>query len=908
MFTDIVGSTGLRDALVLKLGNARGNDDYRDQILDPHNARIRGIVEAHSGFEVKTIGDSFMVAFAEPEKAVACAAAIQRSLSADPIPAGENGAPLAVRIGMHTGQATLVERDGRPDYDGHAVNIAARVESLGGGERILCSGETAIHARNVPGIRLHDHGQYTLKGVSSRVQIFEVLWHDELDPVAPRKAQESLPYPWLTSWVGREREMTALHEALTSARLVTLHGPGGVGKTRLAVETLLAKGTGLPRETVFVPLEGATTASGGLLGALRTALDFTEADAPDVDALSRLLARSERLLLLDNFESVIDEAGLVHRLTTTTPGLRVLVTSQQPLRIPGEKVVELETMETIGDLTSLESYRLFEGLASQRDATWQPDDPAAMREVLEATDGLPYIIELVAAIAYRRTLLQLNRELREHLRDVRDQSPAGREKRHLSPADCLDWAIGRLPADARAALPGLSVFAGGFTDESAEAVAVVKLATLDTLVDAALLRFDRAAGRYSMLSTTLLYAKEALTEDDAASLARAHAHWFIDRLCREDDVLRARGGETQKQARAWIGGELENVQAAVAWSEEHESGLFTIAVQAFALYLRQTGRFSEDVRLMEELLRRCDVASDSELWAGTQNNLGNAYSTLPTGDRGENLTKAIACYEAARRVYTEHDFPWHWAMTQNNLGLVYSNLPAGDRGKNLAKAIACCEAALRVYTERDFPMDWARTQNNLGGAYLYLPTGDRGENLAKAIVYLEGPLRVYMERDFPLDWAVMQNNLGVAYWNLPADDRGENLAQAITYFEAALRVFTERDFPLDWATLQNNLGDAYSKVPAGVRAENLAKAIVCYEAALGLRTERDFPLDWADTQLGLAQAYENRPDDDRAAHVARAIAAFEAAARGYASCGIADKAEKALQQAARLRALSTENA
>ena len=130
----------------------------------------------------------------------------------------------------------------------------------------------------------------------------------------------------------------------------------------------------------------------------------------------------------------------------------------------------------------------------------------------------------------------------------------------------------------------------------------------------------------------------------------------------------------------------------------------------------------------------------------TQNNLGNAYSDLPTGDRGENLRRAIACYEAALRVYTEADFPSDWATTQNNLGNAYSDLPTGDRGENLRRAIACYEAALRVRTEADFPSDWARTQNNLGNAYRDLPTGDRGENLRRAIACYEAALRVYTER------------------------------------------------------------------------------------------------------------------------------------------------------------------
>lgn len=909
MFTDIVGSTGLRDALVLKLGNTRGNDDYRDQILDPHNARIGAILEAHDGFEVKTIGDSFMAAFAEPEKAVACAAAIQRSLTDDSIAAGDNGASLAVRIGMHTGQATRVQRDGKPDYDGHAVNIAARVESLlEGGGRILCSEQTESQARHAPGVRFHNHGEYTRKGLSERLVIFEVLWHKGLEPEAPKKTQGTLPYPWLTRWVGREREMTALHEALLSARLVTLHGPGGVGKTRLAVETLLAKTSGLPRETVFVPLEGASSASGGLLGALRTALDLTEADAPDVDALSRLLARSERLLLLDNFESVIGEAGDVHRLATTTSGLRVLVTSQQPLAIPGEKVVELETMKTKGDLTALESYRLFEGLARQRDATWQPDDHTAMREVLEATDGLPYIIELVAATAHRRTLKQLDRELREHLTGVRDQSPAGsREKRHLSPADCLDWALGRLPDDARAALPRLSIFAGGFTDESAETVGGVKLTTLDTLVDAALLRFDRTTGRYSMLPTTRQYAREVLPEDETATLKGTHARSFIDRLNREDEALRARGGESQKQARDWISGELENVQSAVAWSEGNEPGLFSVAVRAFVIYLQQNGRFSENVRLNEVLLSRCDMASDPQAWAMTQSSLGSAYFWLSTSNRSENLAKAISCYEAALRVQTERDFPADWARTQNNLGNAYFFLLTGNRTENVAKAIGCYEAALRVYTERDFPAGWGSVHHNLGNAYLDRSAGDREENLAKAIAYCGAALRVLTERDFPADWAKIQNTLGTAHLKLPASDRRENLAKAIVCYEAALRVQTERDFPVGWADTQANLAVAYWSLSED-RRENLAKAIAYCEAALRVRTERDFPKDWADIQYNLAVAYEERPDGDRAGNVARAIVGFEAAARGYSSCGIASEAEEALQRAARLRALSTENA
>lgn len=150
MFTDIVGSTMLRDTLIAQHGEGEGNRLYRERYLDPHNVRIREFLEKHDGFEVKMNGDSFMVAFAQPEDAVLCAAAIQRSLRVDPIRTATT--PLAVRIGMHTGQAAYVERDGKPDYDGHAVNIAARVESLlKGGERIYCRARRRRSRRWDPG-------------------------------------------------------------------------------------------------------------------------------------------------------------------------------------------------------------------------------------------------------------------------------------------------------------------------------------------------------------------------------------------------------------------------------------------------------------------------------------------------------------------------------------------------------------------------------------------------------------------------------------------------------------------------------------------------------------------------------------------------------------------------------------
>jgi tetratricopeptide (TPR) repeat protein len=158
------------------------------------------------------------------------------------------------------------------------------------------------------------------------------------------------------------------------------------------------------------------------------------------------------------------------------------------------------------------------------------------------------------------------------------------------------------------------------------------------------------------------------------------------------------------------------------------------------------------------------------------------------GSQRENLHRAIACYEVGLRVYTESDFPAEWAKTQNNLGNAYMKLPTGDRATNLWKAIACYAASLRVFTETDFPAEWAKIQYNLGNTYTKLPTGDRTSNLKKAIACYEDALHVRTETEFPTGWAETQSNLGEALEKLSAITKEKSLLiGAIACFEAAIR-------------------------------------------------------------------------------------------------------------------------
>ena len=373
--------------------------------------------------------------------------------------------------------------------------------------------------------------------------------------------------------------------------------------------------------------------------------------------------------------------------------------------------------------------------------------------------------------------------------------------------------------------------------------------------------------------------------DECASLAWYHRHTL------EPEAALAHWNELAKSARSSVPLRMLEHFSLLKWWDPvglldgAASTGMARAADSFGFELRRSSlgnraaNLAKAISCHEAALRVRTEADFPQDWAVTQNNLGNAWTDLPTGDRAANLAKAISYYEAALRVRIEADFPQDWAVTQNNLGNTWGVLPTGNRAANLAKAISCHEAALRVRTETDLPRDWALTQNSLGNAWWNLPTGDRAANLAKAIGYYEAALRVHTEVDFPREWALTQNNLGNAWGVLPTGNRAANLAKAISCYEAALRVFTEVDFPQDWALTQNNLGSAWGDLPTGDRAANLAKAISCYEAALRVRTEADFPQDWAVTQHNLGTALLYLPTGDRAANLAKAIGYYEAALR-----------------------------
>jgi predicted ATPase/class 3 adenylate cyclase len=886
-FTDIVDSTTKNLAI---------GDRAYEEIADRHDALIRSIA---GDAELKTIGDSFMLEFSDPAEAISKMVEVQRRLASTPIKIGDE--PLLVRVGIHIGNPLPAPGAvGQEDYRGSTVNQAARYESLARGGQILISEQLHLLVKDrlhdLPEIRYHDWGPYYLKGVGWR-SVYEVLW-DRKPPVAPSGRAQHGPRRFLVPFVGRERELNSIQQYLESSRfpLVTLKGPGGMGKTRLADEIERRASQFFDDGIFFVELESTPNNP-------KDVEDQIRADCKiESGATDEFFANKAALLILNNCESVTSARGLIRGFLKRCGGLRILATSQAPLNIAGEQLWPVDSLEPD------DSEKMFLEYARRRSPGFEisPDDREHIEELFRVTDRIPFCLELAAAkVRPGSSLRNIVAGIQESLSTLSAETES---PRHRSVSACLDWSFGLLADAEKNLFPKLSVFEGGCLPADVAVVCQTPSAKaiLTSLNDSSLLRLQ--GDRFFVLPTAREYAGTKLGEAKV-ELRQRHAEHYV--AVAEAADIKTRSSEYQ-EGLALLRREFENLRAGILWAIEVQHDEMIIRYShALAGNLATLQRVSAEVQFCERALEAARRLRVQRLEGSANLDLGNAMKELPTGNRAENLSKAIACYQAALNVYTEREFPVQWAGAENNLSVAYRNLPTGDRNENLRRAIACCEAAQRVFTEREFPLNYAMTQNNLGNVYLDLLTEDRSDNLRRAIACYEAAQRVFTERESPADYAMTQNNLGIAYRNLPTGDRNENLRRAIACFEAAQRVYTEREFPVQWAITQNNLGNAYRNLPTGDRDDNLRRAIACYEAALRVYTERDFPLDWAGTETNLADAYSKRTSGDRAENLRRAIQCYENAARGYRSADINSEADQAALRAAELKQhleqTSTEN-
>ena len=584
LFTDVEGST--------KLLHELGAEAYAKALAE-HRHILRTAFGAHCGVEVDTQGDAFFVAFPTAPGALQAAQEAQTALASGPI---------RVRMGLHTGTPHLAEEG----YVGVDVHQGARIAAAGHGGQVLLSNET----RELAPIDVTDLGEHRLKDFEGPVSIYQL--GAERFPPLKTISNTNLPRP-ASSFVGREREVEEVTALLRDgARLLTLTGPGGSGKTRLAIE---AAAEVVPEFKAGVFWVG--------LAPLRDPALVTATIAQTLgakDGLADHIGERELMLLLDNLEQVVEAAPELASLVEACPNLRLLVTSRELLRVRGE--VEYPVLP----LAEPEAVELFCARARV-----EPDP--TVHALCQALDNLPLALELAAArasvLSPRQILERLSGRL-DLLRGGRDADPRQQTLRAT-----IEWSYELLTPAEQRLFARLAVFRGGCTLEAAEEVAEADLDTLGSLVDKSLLR--HLDERFRMLETIREYAAERLAASgEAEGLRRRHAEHFLA-------LAEAAYPNLRGSPKAWLDrleAEHDNLRAALDRLEAAgETQLGLRLAGALYRYWYMRGQLAEGRRRLEAALR-----ADERPTAARARALNGA--AVMAADGGELATGRLRAEEA----------------------------------------------------------------------------------------------------------------------------------------------------------------------------------------------------------------------------------------------------------------------
>ncbi len=584
LFTDIEGSTRL----------LHEHGERYAELLAEHRRILRNVFVLHGGIEVDTQGDAFFVAFSQASNAAAAAEEIRKVDS-----------PVKVRIGIHTGEP-IVTAEG---YVGIDVHRAARICAAAQGGQVVLSRRTA---ELLDGTAVRDLGMHRLKDLGEPEKLFQ-LGDGEFPPLRSLNATNLPAQPG--PLVGRDRELAELAELTRSERVVTLIGPGGSGKTRLALHAAAESVGAFDDGVLWVPLAAITDP------------EIVEAEIGRTigaqDGLADHIDEKRMLLLLDNLEQLLpDVASRLASLGDRCPNLHLLLTSRAPLRIAAEREYAVDP------LPEADAVALFR----QRAFVSEPED--AVHEICRRLDGLPLAIELAAA----RTRVLTPDRLLERLGLALPVLTGGRRdapERQQTLRATIEWSFDLLPAEERQLFARLAVFAGSFTAESAEAVCGASLDRVEALVEHSLVR-RWETGRLGMLETIRELAFEKLEESGEADVIRRRHAEFLLALAQSANLsLKSLGHGPQRHD--LVLPEQHNLRAALDWTVDNDPELglrLAVAIENFWV----TQDSTEGVRRFEALLDRAgdvDLALHARAmldyggcadWSGDYERAGPAYA------------------------------------------------------------------------------------------------------------------------------------------------------------------------------------------------------------------------------------------------------------------------------------------
>lgn len=645
LFTDIEGSTARWEA----------HGGEMKAAVASHDALLREIFERHEGFVFKTVGDAFCVAFPTAPNALESAIEGQRALAGVDHSAVQG---ISVRMGLHTGHAE--ERDN--DYFGPTVNRVARIMSTGhGGQIIVSSATRSLLQGSLPSdTTLIDLGLHRLKDLSEPEHVWQVHAAGLRQDFPALNSLDALPnnLPNLvTSFHGRESDLEELEKLIADNRLVTIAGMGGIGKTRLALQAAADALEHYPDGVWVADLEAIRypdVASSAVAKALNVG---QPQDRSADEAVVLALRRKNLLLIFDNCEHVTaDVAKLTDAILRQCPDVHVLATSRQPLEVSGEHIMRLEPLAVpehgekleLANVMTYPAIALFVDRASAVNKSFalkDDDDAFTITQICRHLDGLPLAIELAAA---RMKVLSL-RSLSERLSDRFGLLTGGSrtaQPRQRTLTGLIDWSYELLTPQEQSVFSRLSVFAGGFSLDAAEAVSadedidgIEVLDLLASLTDKSLViaRTSLRNERYHMLESIRAYAFGKLKEqpDVARALERRHAEYFVRAAAQADQSF---GTKPDADWLAEVEPDIDNFRIALEWSfgPGEDPALGGAIAGSLQLLWSEGGLEAEGRQWIDKAIKSIDEQAQPRVAA----RLWRARAGLSTGKR---------CYEAAER-------------------------------------------------------------------------------------------------------------------------------------------------------------------------------------------------------------------------------------------------------------------
>jgi predicted ATPase/class 3 adenylate cyclase len=718
LFSDIEGSSRLEQDV--------GTRTYAT-LLARHRAILRAAFAAHGGVEQGTEGDSFFVVFPSASEAVRAAVEGQVGLSTGDWPEGH---PVRVRMGLHTGEATQVGEG----YVGIDINRAARIAAAGHGGQVLVSTATrGLVGETLPaGVSWRDLGTYRLRDFPEPARLSQLVV-DGLPGDFPAlrtvdARPNNLPMS-LTTFVGRERELAEARRLLGTARLLTVSGPGGMGKTRFAIELAHLVASEFPDGTFFVPLEPIDDPV-LVPGTIAQTVGIVESGArPPLELLAELLAGQRVLLVLDNFERLTAAAPTIGDLLRAAPGLRFVVTSRAILHLSGEHEFPLDGLAVPPDLDRLtpegrigragataraiepdrllgyDAVRLFveRAMAARPSFSLDRSNAVAVARICARLDGMPLPIELAAArvrlLPPDAILTRLERQLELLASSARDVPERQRTLR-----GAIAWSYDLLDEPSRHLLERLACFSGGCDLETAELVCgpAEELGRdvfdgIADLADQSLIRRSEADGeiRFSMPDTIRTFALERLGErGETDELRRRHAAAFLDLARTAAPEL---SGADQRRWVERLEREHDNFRSALAWAVDTPDPATALGL-AFYLwrFWQKRGHFHEARLRLDDLAVRPWAKDDRIAYARLLEALGGiAYWQ---GD----FVSAIPAYQGAADIWRELDDRPEIANALYNLAFTY-NIDASaiehDPSFDMRYGRPLLEEALAIFKE-----------------------------------------------------------------------------------------------------------------------------------------------------------------------------------------------------------------